>query len=123
MKKRNHIFPNLIKVNINKVKNNFFVPKMNNSPRYYTNNQKYFSIHDSSIKSPKVNTPYNNYSKNMTIDTIEKNRMKHYQSRDNLSDQLNLIRFKMSCDLIGQKMNQLQSFVDGMKINKQNKMV
>ena len=113
MRKKHHIFPNMIRVNINKVKNNFFVPKMVNSPRFFPN-EKFSPVDSLSLKSPRIYSPFMYYSKNQ-MEGMDKKTIKHYQSRDNLDEQLNMIKFKMSCDIIGQKMNQLQSFMDGMK--------
>ena len=72
------------------------------------------------IYKPKFNN--NNYNINnlndyamLTLDNYNRKKIKHYQSKDSLNDQLKLIKFKMSCDLIGQKLNQLKSFVDGIE--------
>ena len=116
--RNNYLVPNIIRVN--QTKNNL-VPQIYNNPRlnsYEENeiNSNYF------FKSNYNNNYYNNrtFNKNnetLTIDNYNTKKLRHHQAKDSLNDQLNLIKFKMSCDLIGQKISQLKTFVDKMKTN------
>ena len=121
--KKNFLFSNLIRVNKAK---NYNIAKINNFPRYSSNdnndlfNNNYYQ--KSNLNNFKINKTLNpsEYAA-LTIDNYNKQKIKHYQSKDSLNDQLNLIKFKMRCDIIGQKLNQLKSFADGMKIKEEDK--
>ena len=121
--KKKFLFSNLIRVNKTK---NYNIAKINNFPRYSSNdnnvlfNNNYYQ--KSNLNNFNINKTLNpsEYAA-LTIDNYNKQKIKHYQSKDSLNDQLNLIKFKMRCDIIGQKLNQLKSFADGMKIKEEDK--
>ena len=108
---KNFLFSNLIRVNKAK---NYNIPKINNFPRYssidnndFFNNNYYQKLNLHNFNNTKKINP-SEYA-TLTIDNYNKQKIKHYQSKDSLNDQLNLIKFKMRCDIIGQKLNQLKS--------------
>ena len=121
--KKNFLFSNLIRVNKAK---NYNIAKINNFPRYSSNDNNVLfnnNYHQkSNLNNFNINKTLNpsEYAA-LTIDNYNKQKIKHYQSKDSLNDQLNLIKFKMRCDIIGQKLNQLKSFADGMKIKEEDK--
>ena len=121
--KRKLLFPNMIRVN--KTKNLLNQRPSNIYPRYGSNvkNEAYYNYFYND-KQNFIN--YNNSTNKieyatLTIDNYNRKKIKHIKTKDNLNDQLNLIKFKMSCDLIGQKINQLKTFVDCMNVPEEEK--
>ena len=125
---RKYLIQNMIKEKRPRNSKIYDIPIANNIPRYSSNiKNEVFNNYTQNNNNVKMNHNLvnnniirKNMKKEYTSSTIENNSRKnirHYQSRDSLNDQLNLIKFKMSCDLIGQKINQLKTFVDYMKNN------
>lgn len=106
-------------IRVNKAKN--YKPLHISRMERYGSNDKNNLSNNYSLKSNDNTNFISKYTDYYSISSIQNNHTKqlnHYQSKDNLNDQLNLIKFKMSCDLIGQKINQLKTFVD---LNDDNK--
>ena len=100
-------------IRVNKAKN--YKPLQLSRMERYGSNDKNNLSNNYSLKSNDNTNFISKYSDYYSISSIQNNHTKqlnHYQSKDSLNDQLNLIKFKMSCDLIGQKINQLKTFVD-----------
>ena len=115
----NNNFPSVIRVNKAK---NFNIPQTNDFNQHTSSESNNIpSNFPLKINDKIYYNSRNNEFSTLSNDNYNKKQLNHYQSEDSLNDQLNLIKFKMSCDLIGQKINQLKTFVDCMKLNDENK--
>ena len=107
-------------IKVNKAKN-FNIPQPNNFNLNDSNENNNIPNNFPLKLNDKIYYNSRNNEFSLSNDNYNRKYLNHYQSEDRLNDQLNLIKFKMSCDLIGQKINQLKTFVDCMKLNDENK--